>query len=292
MKCTRFFSIILIALSISACNRSNEKNVVDIVFLHHSVGAVIWQGQTTRFNQAVNKISPRIASVIRNKPLMRTLFSKYNKEHGTKYFIKETIFPKTQPYGWKNYPYDYYNIWVKNAGEIPFMEEPTLESLVKDNDLIIFKHCYPVSNIKDETDTADINSEYKTISNYKLQYMALRNKLHQFPDTKFILFTGAAQVKSRTDEEEGKRASEFFNWVINEWDIADDNIFLWDLYNLQTEGDLYFKDEYAVSGSDSHPNERFALDACTLLFHRIIDVIENNAMGTHLTGEQKESKSL
>ena len=32
-------------------------------------------------------------------------------------------FPKPNPYGWNNYPYDYYNIWVKNAGEELYMEE-------------------------------------------------------------------------------------------------------------------------------------------------------------------------
>ena len=52
----------------------------------------------------------------------------------SKYFIEEKIFPKAEPYGWNNYPYDYYNIWVKNAGEQPFMEEPTLEILTKEYD--------------------------------------------------------------------------------------------------------------------------------------------------------------
>ena len=35
-------------------------------------------------------------------------------------------------------------------------------------------------------------------------------------------------------------------------DQPDDNIYIWDLYSLQTEGGLYFKDEYAVSEKDSH----------------------------------------
>jgi hypothetical protein len=167
------------------------------------------------------------------------------------------------------------------------MKEPTLEILTKEYQVIIFKHCFPVSNIMPDQDTVDINSEIKTISNYKLQYSALRDKLYEFPDTKFILFTGAAQVRSNISEEEAKRANEFFKWVVDDWDLPDDNIFLYDLYNLETEGGLYFKDEYATSAGNSHPNGIFASKVVFLLFNRIIDIIENNGTGTYLTGEKK-----
>ncbi len=42
--------------------------------------------------------------------------------------LEEVAFPKSKPYGWNNYPYDYYNIWVNNAGPKPFMKEPTLRN--------------------------------------------------------------------------------------------------------------------------------------------------------------------
>ncbi len=167
------------------------------------------------------------------------------------------------------------------------MEEPTLEMLTKEYQIIIFKHCFPSSNIQADQEPADINSDLKTVSNYKLQYLALRDKLHEFPDTKFILFTGAVQVKSSVTEDEAKRAKEFFRWVIDEWDLPGDNIHLWDLYSLQTEGGLYFRDEYAASKNDSHPNENFAGKAVMLLFNRIIDIIEYNGTRTQLTGEVK-----
>ena len=196
------------------------------------------------------------------------------------------VFPKASPYGWHNYPYDYYNIWVKNAGNEPYMEEPTLELLTKKYQVIIFKHCYPVSNIKPDKDSADINSDYKSLANYKLQYTVLRDKLYEFPDTKFIIWTGAAQVKSNISEDEALRAKEFFTWVTNEWDLPGDNIHIWDLYGLETEGGLYFKEEYAGSANDSHPNSKFASKAVKLISNRIIDVIENNGAGTKLTGEK------
>jgi hypothetical protein len=261
---------------------------MNIIFLHHSTGGVIWKGtKTSLVTKAAGRISKRLADIIDKKARLPLFFDKYNKEYDKNYHIKEMVFPKTYPYGWNNYPYDYYNIWIKNAGDEPYLEEPTLEILTKEYQVIIFKHCFPVCNIQPDNNLADINSEIKTVSNYKLQYSALRAKLHEFPGTKFILFTGAAQVKLNVTEDEAKRAREFFSWVTDEWDLPGDNIYLWDLYNLQTKGGLYFIDAYAVSPNDSHPNEDFARKIVKLLFNRIIDIIENNGGRTQLTGEKK-----
>ena len=153
--------------------------------------------------------------------------------------------------------------------------------------MIIFKHCFPVSNIEEDQATPDINSKTKTLANYKLQYAAIKEKLHEFPSTKFIVFTGAVQVKANNSEEKAKRAQEFFKWVKEEWDEPEDNIYLWDLSSLQTEGGLYFKDDYALSPENSHPNGDFAGMAVELLFARIIDVVENDGKGTLLTGKPK-----
>ncbi|MCK5765518.1 MAG: hypothetical protein KAH26_06030, partial [Bacteroidales bacterium] len=112
------------------------------------------------------------------------------------------------------------------------------------------------------------------------------DKLHEFPDTKFIIWTGAAQVEAVISGDKALRAKEFFGWVTDQWDLPGDNIYIWDLYSLQTEGGLYFKDEYAVSLRDSHPNEEFAGRVVNLLFNRIIDVIDNNGNGTLLNGKE------
>ncbi len=104
-----------------------------IIFLHHSTGGVIWQGERASIiTKAARKISPKLAEMVGKRALIPSLFDKYNKENNKNYLIKEMVFPKASPYGWHNYPYDYYNIWVKNAGNEPFMEEPTLEMLTKD----------------------------------------------------------------------------------------------------------------------------------------------------------------
>jgi len=246
----------------SACNQS-AKNVeeataevaavdtsANIIFLHHSTGNCIWKGGVPEW------------------------FASFNTQNGTSYEIIERSFPSGKPYAWKNYPFDYWNIWVKNAGPEPFMKEPTLEMLTKDYNVIIFKHCYPVAQILEDTGSPDIASEDKTIENFKLQYAALKEKFAQYPDVKFIVWTGAALTEGRTTPENAQRAVEFFSWVKSEWDQPGDNIFLWDLWALETGGGPYLKLEYAEGESNPHPNDAFSKMAAPKFAQRIVDVIQ------------------
>jgi hypothetical protein len=279
------YIVLIMIIMLVSCKHNAKTSDVNILFLHHSTGERIWGTRNTLIYKIARKFNDRLADKIGNKAQLPLLFEKYNEEKGKSYHITKMAFPKSKPYGWHNYPYDYYNIWVKNAGEEPYMKEPTLEILSKQYQVIIFKHCFPVSNILSDDDSSDINSFNKTLGNYRLQYLALRDKLHSFPDTKFILFTGAAQVQAHITLDQSQRAKEFFEWVKKDWDLPDDNIYLWDLYKLQTEEGLYFKEVFATSPNDSHPNKEFSEKAANLLFKRIIDVIENKGLRTKLTGE-------
>jgi hypothetical protein len=279
-----------VSLYLNNSGDKDPKEETRILFLHHSTGQNIWNGdRSTILSKIVEKTSHKVASKFCKDAVLQSLFREYNKKFGTSYRINELTFPKRYPYGWHNYPFDYYNIWVKNAGDNPFMEEPTLEMLTKKYQVIIFKHCFPVSNIQPDKDKGNVNSDYKSLANYKLQYLELREKLSGFPETKFIVFTGAARVKSQITTDEATRAREFFDWVVNDWDVPDDNIHIWDLYNLQTEGDLFFKDDYACSYNNSHPDIFFSDYVSKLLFNRIIDVIKTNGSATSIIGQTKTS---
>lgn len=272
----------LIMISFNQCenqeNMENMENRVNIIFLHHSTGNNIWRGgKTGRVDRVIYKLN--------HKSAVDNWFQKYNQKNGRNYVIKDQFFPKKEPYGWKNYPHDYYTIWVKNAGNKPYMEEPTLEMLTKNNNVIIWKHCFPVGAIQEDTGNPDIDSPVKSLENYKLQYLALKEKMHEFPNTKFIVWTGAALVKGNTNEEQAKKAKEFHNWVINQWDKPGDNIYLWDFYELETEGGLYLKDEYAASRSNSHPSKSFSKKAYPYFCQRIVDIIENKGDSGNLTGK-------
>ncbi len=93
------------------------------------------------------------------------------------------------------------------------IKEPTLEILTQTYDVIVWKHCFPVSNVAADTGSPpDITSSIKSQENYKLQYNALKAKMHEFPNKRFIVWTGAALVESATNAAEAERARDFANW--------------------------------------------------------------------------------
>jgi hypothetical protein len=246
------------------CDKSN-KEMGKIIFLHHSTGWNVWLGRTNRY---IYKLT--------GKSDVKTHFKFSGIKVTESYNIAERFFPKATPYGWNNYPFDYYNIWVKHSGEKPYLEEPTLEILTSEYDVVIFKHCFPVSNILPDIGKADINSDEKRLENYKLQYAALKGKMHEFPEVKFILWTPAVRVKNQLSQEEAERTYSFYKWIIDEWDEKGDNIFIWDFYSYETEGGLYLLDKNAVSSNNSHPNVEFSTKMAQVFAKFIYDVIENN----------------
>lgn len=279
--------LIFLCMSVMSCSHDGYRKsadinngIVNVLFLHHSTGQNIYRGLYKDGKSAIDE-----------------WFLDYNQNARVKINFVDKIFPKQKRwkffkgYGWNNYPFDYYNIWVKNGMKKSYKNEPTLESLVPIWDVIVFKHCFPVSNIV-EGEKVDINSDIKTLVNYKLQYNALKKKMHEYPNTKFVVWTGAVQTRLNSTEEEALRTKEFFDWVKNEWDESNDNIFIWDYYELETEGGLYFKNEYAVSPEDSHPNENFSDKVSKLFCSRLVDVINNNGELTTLTGHTKGEKLI
>ncbi len=288
MKNNRLFKFLIFGcMGLLSCSHNGFKNkaekskdVENVLFLHHSTGGRIYRG-----------------GMKDEVPVVKRWFENYNDKTTRKINFVEESFPKKKRfkifggYGWQNYPYDYYNIWVKNGDKKSYKDEPTLKLLAPLWDVIVFKHCFPVSGLK-ENGTPDIDSPLKTIENYKLQYVALKKKMKEYPDTKFILWTGAALVEKNTDENSAKMANEFFSWVKEEWDVPGDNIYLWDFYDLETEGGLYLKNENAASVTDSHPGQEFSERIAPLFCNRIVDVIQNNGENTNLKGEEVVVESL
>lgn len=259
-------SVILISLVGCSNNKLTYINPDSkILFLHHSTGLNVWKGEIKGLAKYTKRVGPS---------LVPELLKDYNQQNGKKYSVKKKRYPN-RPYPWANYPYDYYNIWVMHGDKNRYMKKPTLKLLAPNYDVIIFKYCYPYSNILPDDSIADINSSKKTSANYTLQYNALKNKLREFPETKFLVWTGAALVESATSPDEAQRARDFNKWVINEWDEPGDNIFIFDFREIETEGGLYLKPEYAAGIHNSHPNETLSVKAAKLFVNRIIDVIEN-----------------
>lgn len=234
-----------------------SKEGIKILFLHHSTGRCIWNGGVPDW------------------------FGKLEAEKGKPYYIVEQEFPKQVG----NYPYEYWDIWVNRQGAGPYENEPTLRMITQKYDVIIWKHCYPVGDIEEDVGQPRVDSEIRRIENYKAQYEALKKAMREFPKNKFIVWTGATRVKNSTTEDGAKRARAFFDWVREKWDEPGDNIFLWDFYQLQTEGELYFKSDYAMGPEDSHPNETYSRRVAQLFCQRIVEVIEGRGDTSKITGE-------
>jgi len=257
-----------VALVLSGCggggSAGNETNngTVRIAYLHHSTGGIIWGGGVPEF------------------------FTSYNAAHSTQYQITSITYPDAgSGYPWSNYPYDYWNLWVNHTGSSQDSGELNLDQLAANHDVIVFKHCFPVSAINADDGNPDITSSYQTIANYQLQYAALKTRMKQFPARKFIIWTGAALNAGSTNPDDATRAQTFFNWVKTTWDEPGDNIFIWDFYALETAGAApYMNNAYASASNDPHPNSTFSATVAPCIAQRIVDVIEGRGDMGSITG--------
>jgi len=278
-----------LALLLAACAGGPSKesamtapSPVRIVFLHHSTGEEIWKGGLA--------------------PWIRT----WNAAHGTDYRITEQDYPAcagSHPrlrrllparvfnrlfhdhYPWNNYPFDYWNLWVAHRGQDRDRGELNLEDLAGRYDVIVFKHCFPMSAIQADDPVPDPASPRRTLANYRLQYEALKARMRQFPKVKFILWTGPALTEAATRPGEAARAQAFADWVKRDWDEPGDNLFVWDFRQLETGGGPYLAAADATAPDDSHPARSFAARVAPLLGRRIVDVIEGRGDRASLTGE-------
>jgi len=260
---------------------SNASPPIRIGFLHHSTGGIVWEAGMPQFFQA------------------------WNAAHGTRYDITERAYPsgagrhtrlrKLLParvfnwlikdhYPWDNQPYDYWNLWVAHTGGDRAKAELNLDDLARELDVIVFKHCFPISRIEPDDGHPSVSSPKQTLANYKLQYGALKQRLRQFPHLRFIVWTGPALTEASTTPEEAERAQQFSHWVKTVWDEPGDNVFIWDFRELETEGGLFLLPGNAHGPENSHPSKALAIKAAPLLGRRIVEVIEGRGDHSNLTG--------
>jgi hypothetical protein len=238
---------------------------VRIGYLHHSTGEAVWDGGVLSSIEA------------------------WNGARGTDYRITSITYPDTHlngtdSYPWDNYPYDYWNLWVAHRGASRDRNEQNLDDLAAAYDVIVWKHCYPVSEIGADAGAASVSSPSKTLANYQLQYAALKARMHEYPGKRFLVWTGPALTASQTDAASAQRAQAFAAWVKGTWDEPGDNIYVWDFRELETGGGLYLPDAVAAGPDDPHPGSALSRTAGPLAARRIVDVIEGRGDTGSLTG--------
>lgn len=214
------------------------------IFLHHSTGgAVFSEGNVTQW------------------------ISDYNTQHATNYSVTELAYPN-DPWGWENYPYDFWKLWVDGSCDNAVNNIQCFDRLCQDNELIIFKHCFPGAGISEDSGNGNVASAEKTLANYQLQYRALLALFDQYPNNKIMVWTLAPLHRNATDTGQTARAAQFANWVKNIWLTEDGknhpNVFIFDFFGLAAEQAaspangmqycLKYDYEGDHNGSDSHPN--------------------------------------
>ena len=248
------FFITLVPLFSSMLFGFEVSDFENIYFLHHSTG----NGVYTYPDKGVP-----------------TWFSEYNAAHSTNFQISHRYYPNT-PYPWANYPYDYWNLWINGACDNGDPDIVCMDNLVQNYDVIIYKHCYPGSDILADTGSPDISSDRKSLENYKLQYRALRDLMDKYPDTIFILWTLPPRRESETNAANAARATQFSEWVKNEFLTEDGkshpNIYIFDYRSITVGPDNFLADEY-VGDSSSHPNDAGNNAAGPLFAQFIVDSI-------------------
>ncbi len=137
-------------------------------------------------------------------------------------------------------------------------------------DVIAFKSCFPVSNIGDDAQLAE----------YQSYYLAIRDRMDQYPEKIFIIVTQPPQVPGSSDSSEAARARTFANWLqSDEYLSGHPNIFVFDFFGLLAGDDNFLHSEYRVDNYDAHPNDLANATIGPLFVTFIDDTINSYSAG-------------
>jgi hypothetical protein len=113
-------------------------------------------------------------------------------------------------------------------------------------DVILFKSCFPTSNIADDGQLRD----------YQDYYLSIRNTIDQYPQKLFVVVTPPPQVPNNTNPDEGRRARAFATWLSSsEFLEGHPNLVTFDFFSLLAGEDNFLKPSYRVDEWDAHPND-------------------------------------
>lgn len=138
-------------------------------------------------------------------------------------------------------------------------------------DVIIFKSCYPTSNITGEDQLAE----------YQAYYLTIRDRMDQHPEKTFIIVSQPPEVPGNSDRDAADRAREFVNWLRSgEFLSGHNNLFMFDFFDLLAGEDNFLRVDYRYDDYDGHPNERANQEIGPIF----VDFV-NQAISGHLPGQ-------
>ena len=119
----------------------------------------------------------------------------------------------------------------------------------KVHDIVMFKSCFPASNIKSD----------KMLEDYKAWYTSLLPTFKANPEILFIGMSTPPLVKGHTTPEQARRARQWAKWITTEYATDLKNVQIFDLFNalavLEGKPDANtLVPQFAQGKTDSHPN--------------------------------------
>ncbi len=204
-----------------------------MIFLHHSVG----NGILTRGG-------------LRDSLLEMGIFIKgatYGDEIGNKTDMCDWL-PKFQTNMSQIFNFKYHpNIYYSDG---------------QSNDIVMFKSCYPNSNIVgDGTLPGDPHSQERTLANYKATFESIGAEMRKYPEKLFIYLTAPPLIAESTSPENARRAKEFNAWLTAEYlpqyeqESPTKNFKIFDLFNVLSDENGFLREEFRREDrTNSHPN--------------------------------------
>ncbi len=217
----------------------NAESSKRLIFLHHSVGSE-WLGQG------------RLAAELM-KHGIAVHDATYGDEIGQNTDICHWL-PKFRNDMQKIFRFDRHpNIYYSGSQE---------------NDIIMFKSCFPNSDIVDDgTDPGNPTDPTRTLVNFKAAFLEMAKDLSNYPSKLFIYVTAPPLVPKATTPENAGRARKFNEWLKSEFlnqyrrETGLDNLLVFDLFDVLADENGFLRREFQKKDTDSHPNAQGGMAA-------------------------------
>ena len=198
-----------------------------ILFMHHSTGANLIREGGVR--EGLAALSFELSDHGYNED---GLSDALGRPTGTNFAVPDD---NTDPDGWAA-------IFAQPVTAPP---SNTLSRML-DYDVIVFKSCFPTSNITDD----------EMLANYETYYRAIRSVVDQHPDHLFIAFTPPPLVPNETEPANALRARRWAQYLTSEeYAGGRRNLAVFDFFSLLAGSDNVLRQEYRGDEWDSHPNQ-------------------------------------
>jgi hypothetical protein len=189
-------------------------------------------------------------------------------------FLEMGILVKSATYGDEIGEDTDMNHWVsKFQNSMPdilrFKSHPNMYNDDIFNDIVMFKSCFPNSDITAEGSLpGDPSSPEKTTANYRAAFEQLKDEFKKYPDILFVYLTAPPLIPELSTAENAGRAREFNNWLVDKFveayreETGLNNFVIFDLFDCLAGDDNFLKREYQrdIPG-DPHPNAKGSLAA-------------------------------